>query len=192
MQSAAKRKLPAHYAVAPGSSRPPSAPACTSHSSCGWVLETCWPLELYFSSYSDSISSFFFSLWERYRAEGKAGTQGDGKVERKERGKRDGQMDREDAERENEAWEKRGKGGAAGRAGRGEQAKDQEEEGLDVEKPSVIEQMLPCIRKQRVLLPWSHCSPPGSEPSGNSAGDTELPLRPLSPQDLPPLLDGVS
>ena len=100
-------------------------------------------------------------------------------------------MDREEAERESEALEKRGKGGAAGRAGRGEQAKDQEEEDLDVKKPSVIEQMLPCIRKQRVLLPWSRCSPPESEPSGNSAGDTEPPPRPLSPQDLPRLLDGA-
>ena len=34
----------------------------------------------------------------------------------------------------------------------------------------------------------------GSRAEGASApaGDTELPLRPLSPQDLPPLLDGVS
>lgn len=53
-------------------------------------------------------------------------------MERKERGKRDGQMDREGGGRDERRGEREG---PAGRGWKGEQRKDQEEEGLDVEKP---------------------------------------------------------
>ena len=59
-----------------------------------------------------------------------------------------------------------------------------------MENPGAMEQMLPGVRKQRVLLPSSLCSAQRVGPQGTQL-ETELPPPPLSPQDLQPLPDGA-